>query len=179
MKKENKVIKNIFVAGLDVIPDFVLNTKAVKQGLFTGVEMMGAIDCYRCDFNELFDSLDSMKGLALIDTLERLVLHYNSRYSNCLERQLYDHQHGKLILFVKNKIRETESSLYVKLNSDYKPLSIKEMALLYGCSAKTMSRNIKKYKDKGDFFKTNRGRDYSVSDLIKLEQLFGCSFAKK
>ncbi len=174
MKKGNRIIKDVFIAGLDVIPDSVLNMEAVKRGLFTGAEMMGSIDCFQSDFNSMFFAIDQLKGQALEIELKKWELEFNNRYLNCPDRQLYEHLHQKLILFITDKIIRVQNNI-----PELKPLTIKEMAFLYGCTRQTITRKIKKFTDEGKFRKTGQGRDYSVNDLILLEELFGCSFSKK
>lgn len=179
MGKRNNEIKDIFIAGLDAIPEAILNTEAVKQGLFTGAEMMGAIDCFKSDFNSIFFAIDNFKGIALVIELEKWEREFNNRFLNCPDRQLYEHHNEKLNSFIKDKIREAQSSIYSKTKSELKPLRLKDMAVILDCSPRTLTRRINNFIEERKFNKTGIGREYSIDDLICLEQLLGCSFLKK
>ena len=179
MKKANKISKDVFIAGIDLIPDSVMNTQAVKRDLFTGSEMMGAIDCFQSDFNSMFFDIENLKGIALIIELEKWEREFDNRFFNCPNRQLFEHQYEKLNSFIKNKIREVQNFLFVKSNYELNPMRLKDMATHIELSSRTLTRRINNFIKEGKFNKTGIGRDYSIEDLICLEQLLGCSFLKK
>lgn len=154
----------------------ILNFEAVKRGLFTGYELTGFINCYGINLYSLFDVIDNLKGAEKIDKLNELKTQYQDKFSFSQSHTPFHHR-KKLFAFIDKEIRETQKDYFSNIES--KPLILKDMATIYGCSVKHLSKRIKELTKEGKFVKQEKGRHYSVPDLKLLGKLLGCSFSIK
>ena len=171
------------------------NLEAVKQGVFTAFEMIAVIECFRDNLTLLFHVLDrpGASSEELIERLGSFKNHYLVRWDKLAphEKPLYHHQYQKLMDYLDKRLWDEQKKVFSSLqnnssidlppppNSDYQPLKLKDIALIYGCSTKTMSRRIKKFKEESKFDKKESDRYFSVSELQVLETLLDCSFSKE
>jgi hypothetical protein len=91
--------------------------EGVKQGLFTSHEMIGAIECYRDNFELIFLVLDKLaNGIEeKITRIEEYKIHYQMRFDLNSEKIFYIHQHSKLMKFLNAKEWELKKQYFSQL----------------------------------------------------------------
>jgi hypothetical protein len=173
----------------------ISSLEAVKQGVFTMHEMLGVLECFRDNLSLLFHVLDrpGANSEELVERICSFKNHYLVRWDKLspVEKPQYHHQYQKLMDYLDGRLWQEQKKVFLSLRdsdkmdllippptSEYKPLLLKEMAEIYGCSVKHLSKLIKEQTKEYKFIKKSKGRYYLPPDLILLEKLLNCPFSE-